>query len=65
MCMPALSPWMKRFIFGFQRRVWWPNCTPASSSCFMVTTAMLVLFSRFCVARAGRLDDRVKARVAK
>src|SRR5579884_2782498 len=30
---------MKRFIFGFQRRVWWPKCTPASSSCFMVTTA--------------------------
>jgi hypothetical protein len=22
---------------GFQRRVWWPKCTPASSSSFMVT----------------------------
>src|SRR5436190_21834267 len=30
---------MKRRIFGFQRRVWWPKWTPASSSCFMVTTA--------------------------
>src|SRR4051795_13245699 len=30
---------MKRFIFGFQRRVWWPKCTPASNSCFILTTA--------------------------
>src|SRR5690348_15403212 len=27
---------MKRFIFGFQRRVWCPKCTPASSRSFMV-----------------------------
>src|SRR3954467_8546950 len=31
---------MKRFIFGFQRRVWWPKWTPASSSSFMETTGM-------------------------
>src|SRR5262245_7613259 len=37
--MPLRSPKMKRRIFGFQRRVWWPKWTPASSSCFMVTTA--------------------------
>src|SRR5690349_9275368 len=30
--MPSRSPWMKRRIFGFQRRVWWPKWTPASSS---------------------------------
>ncbi len=37
--MPLRSPKMNRFIFGFQRRVWWPKWTPASSNCFMVTTA--------------------------
>src|SRR4029079_8716669 len=37
--MPLRSPKMNRRIFGFQRRVWWPKWTPASSSCFMVTTA--------------------------
>src|SRR2546421_12787375 len=36
--MPLRSPKMNRFILGFQRRVWWPKCTPASSSCFIVTT---------------------------
>src|SRR5688500_14365533 len=30
---------MKRFIFGFQRRVWWPKWTPASRSSRMETTA--------------------------
>src|SRR5688572_21940124 len=30
---------MNRFILGFQRRVWWPKWTPASSNCFIVTTA--------------------------
>ena len=39
--MPPRSSKMKRFIFGFQRRVWWPKCTPASSSSFMETTATL------------------------
>jgi hypothetical protein len=31
---------MKRFILGFQRRVWCPKCTPASSISLIVTTAM-------------------------
>src|SRR5580693_4465879 len=31
---------MKRFIFGFHRRVWWPKWTPASRSCRMETTAI-------------------------
>jgi hypothetical protein len=39
--MPLRSPWMNRFILGFQRRVWCPKWTPASSSCFMVTTAVM------------------------
>src|SRR5436853_1791505 len=29
--MPPRSAKMKRRIFGFQRRVWWPKWTPASS----------------------------------
>src|SRR3954451_16423624 len=38
--MPLRSVMMKRFIFGFQRRGWWPKCTPLSRSWRMVTTAM-------------------------
>jgi len=34
---------MKRFIFGFQRRVWCPKWTPLSRSWRMVTTAMMFL----------------------
>src|SRR3981081_4471066 len=37
--MPLRSAKMKRFIFGFQRRVWWPQWTPASRSWFMVEAA--------------------------
>src|SRR5712692_2198028 len=36
MWIPLRSPKMYSFIFGFQRRVWWPKCTPASSSSFIV-----------------------------
>ena len=32
MWMPSRSPKMNGFIFGFQRRVWWPKWAPASSS---------------------------------
>ena len=39
--MPLRSVKMKRFIFGFQRRVWCPKWTPLSSSWRMVTTAMV------------------------
>src|SRR3954465_15876369 len=43
--MPPRSVKMKRFIFGFQRRVWWPKWTPASSNSFMETTGMKAPFS--------------------
>src|SRR5258708_34180597 len=37
--MPLRSPKMYSFIFGFQRFVWWPKCTPASSSSFIAIAA--------------------------
>src|SRR5262249_16053186 len=37
--MPFLSPKIYSFIFGFHRLTWWPKCTPASSSSFIVTVA--------------------------
>src|SRR5690242_18776815 len=39
--MPLRSPKMYFCIFGFHRLVWWPKCTPASSSSFMVSVAMV------------------------
>src|SRR3954454_12678334 len=39
--MPPRSPWMKRRIFGFQRRVWWPKWTPASSSSLRPISAIV------------------------
>ena len=41
--MPLRSPKMYFCIFGFQRLVWWPKWTPASSSSFMVMLAMGIL----------------------
>ena len=38
MWIPPRSPKMKRRILGFQRRVWWPKWTPASSSSLMPTS---------------------------
>src|SRR4051812_13288611 len=38
--MPLRSVMMKRFILGFQRRVWCPKWTPLSRSWRMVTTAI-------------------------
>src|SRR5207244_10974953 len=38
--MPLRSPKMYFCILGFQRLVWWPKCTPASSSSFMVSAAI-------------------------
>src|SRR6185436_432615 len=37
--MPFRSPKMYGFIFGFQRLVWWPKCTPASSRSFIAIAA--------------------------
>src|SRR4051812_3427174 len=49
---------MNRRIFGFQRRVWWPKWTPASSSCFMLTTATRLLrFSSVLVLRPRTLGS--------
>src|SRR3954447_8585048 len=42
--MPSRSPKMKRRILGFQRRVWWPKCTPASSSSRMPTSVAMGSF---------------------
>src|SRR5713101_529601 len=41
--MPLRSPKMYFCIFGFHRLVWWPKCTPASRSSFIVSVAMLCL----------------------
>src|SRR4029077_6262248 len=38
--MPLRSPKIYFCIFGFQRLVWWPKCTPASSNSFIVNVAM-------------------------
>src|SRR2546427_3301442 len=38
--MPLRSPKMYFCIFGFHRLVWWPKCTPASRSSFIVRAAM-------------------------
>src|SRR5436309_15299601 len=40
--MPPRSEKMKRRIFGFQRLVWWPKWTPASSNSRMETAPALV-----------------------
>ena len=39
--MPLRSPKMYSFIFGFQRFVWWPKCTPASSRSFIAIAVKL------------------------
>src|ERR1019366_4407439 len=43
--MPFRSPKMYSFIFGFQRFVWWPKCTPASSRSFIAIAAKLTLLT--------------------
>src|SRR6185369_13567057 len=42
--MPLRSPKMYSFIFGFQRFVWWPKWTPASSRSFIAVAAKLPPF---------------------
>src|SRR5205823_4317508 len=51
--MPPRSVKMKRRILGFQRRVWWPKWTPASSSSRMETTDMCVPFGWSFLLRRG------------
>ena len=49
MWIPLRSAKMNGFILGFQRRVWWPKWTPASSSCRIETdgTVSDLLFGSF------------------
>src|SRR5690349_22036141 len=62
--MPLRSVKMNRFIFGFHRRVWCPKWTPLSSSCFMLTTAMVAALLR-CARPAGpRFSVDAEHRVA-
>ena len=51
--MPPRSPKMKRRILGFQRRVWWPKWTPASSSSLIPTWAMVFSLSFVLPPDAG------------
>src|SRR6266571_2830480 len=53
--MPLRSPKMYSFIFGFQRRTWWPKWTPASRSSFIVTDTKLSSPSRELVLYSPRL----------
>src|SRR3982750_4852728 len=70
--MPFRSPKMNGLIFGFQRFVWWPKCTPASSRSFTAigvklppTSFCLALAELEALARAGHavllafLDARI------
>src|SRR4051794_40322677 len=61
--MPPRSVKMKRFIFGFQRRVWWPKWTPASSNSFMETTGMRAPFSvSIAILRRASRESRRRTR---
>ena len=44
--MPFRSPKMYGFIFGFQRLVWWPKWTPASSRSFIAIAVKTVTLPR-------------------
>src|SRR5580698_8385744 len=44
--MPFRSPKIKGFILGFQRFVWWPKWTPASSRSFMAIAFKTVTLPR-------------------
>src|SRR6266540_508384 len=43
--MPLRAPKIYGFIFGFQRLVWCPKWTPASSNCFIEISPTLFSFS--------------------
>ena len=51
--MPPRSVKMKRRILGFQRRVWWPKWTPASSSSRIETTDTVMSSLRLGFGTAG------------
>ncbi len=52
MWIPLRSVKMNRFIFGFQRWVWWPKWTPASSISRIDTTDMGYLLRLWLLASA-------------
>src|ERR671926_246295 len=51
--MPLRAPKMYGFIFGFQRFVWCPKWTPASSSCFMVMALPCVWRAAFIASEGA------------
>src|SRR5215207_10202868 len=50
---------MKFFIFGFQRWVWWPKWTPASSSWRIEKSGNAMPYDSFSGWTAAELCDRV------
>src|SRR5262245_12952868 len=48
---------MNRFIFGFQRRVWCPKCTPASSRSFMLTSPTALLLRGLSLRPSARVRE--------
>ena len=53
MWIPLRSAKMKGFILGFQRRVWWPKWTPASSNCRIETDGTVATSCRFIPPRTS------------
>src|SRR5918999_5728646 len=64
MWIPPRSPWMKRRILGFQRRVWWPKWTPASSSSLM-PISVAKESAPFCLFSPRRLLRGTRAGLAR
>src|SRR5580765_49053 len=56
--MPLRAPKMYGFILGFQRLVWCPKWTPASSRFFMVTSVIVFLAKRASVAETQGSKQR-------
>src|SRR5712692_2674481 len=60
--MPLRSPKMYSFIFGFQRRTWWPKCTPASNNSFILTvTKQLSPLCQLVCVLAATVASALKA----
>src|SRR5918997_1005040 len=57
--MPLRSPKMYSFIFGFQRFVWWPKCTPASNMSFNAIELKLPPSRSTPGCRAARGQPRI------
>jgi hypothetical protein len=55
--MPFRSMKMNFFICGFQRRVWCPKCTPASSRSFITSSATTFLLWG-CIRRPAVVHER-------